>query len=58
MSDVKQQLDRRAITVIGVLLCLVRAIDAETELVESETPPLVTEVQCSLACKLLQDWLR
>lgn len=38
MSDVKQQLDRRAITMIGVLR-LVRAIETEIELVERESIP-------------------
>lgn len=38
MSDVKQQLDRRAITMIGVP-CLLRAIETETELVERWSIP-------------------
>lgn len=62
MSDVKQQLNRRPITMIGVV-CLVRAIEKETELVggggwgvSPPSPPLATGAQSSLACMLLQAW--
>lgn len=41
MSDVKQQLGQRAITMIGVL-CLVRVIETKIELVERESIPTLS----------------